>query len=412
MPSRSPPNGEHTRDGRQRPGADPESGPHDPVCTVDWTHRLRFTRHALAPDNLTLRDVICPPDKSARRMLVFIDGGVADTWPGLTGELQQYAATHADRITLAGTVIVPGGEAAKNDRSVADLVVTRIHEARLCRHSTVTVIGGGAVLDAVGFAAAIAHRGMRLVRFPTTTLGQADSGVGVKNGINAFGRKNFLGTFAPPWAVINDFELLATLSERDWRCGFSEAVKVALVKDPEFFELLEREAERIRARDMEPAESVIRRSALLHLDHIVSGGDPFELSQARPLDFGHWSAHKLEQMTHFDVRHGEAVAVGVALDVCYAWGQGWIDRADCTRVLRCLRRFGFDLYHPALEDHETLLEGLDEFREHLGGRLTVVMVRGIGRAFDVHEISRDGMVEAIDKLGELAPQCLATGSEH
>ena len=90
-------------------------------------------------------------------------------------------------------------------------------------------IGGGAVLDAVGYAAATAHRGVRLIRVPTTVLSQDDSAVGVKNGINAFGKKNFVGSFAPPHAVLNDFDLLRTLQDRDWRAGISEAVKVALL---------------------------------------------------------------------------------------------------------------------------------------------------------------------------------------
>ncbi len=110
------------------------------------------------------------------------------------------------------------------------------------------VIGGGAVLDAVGFAAAIAHRGIRLVRLPTTTLGQADSGIGVKNSVNLFGKKNWIGTFAVPWAVINDAALLGTLSDRDFICGFAEAVKVSLLKDAAMFGQLCSSAGEIRRR--------------------------------------------------------------------------------------------------------------------------------------------------------------------
>ena len=138
-------------------------------------------------------------------------------------------------------------------------------------------LGGGAVLDAVGFAAAAAHRGVRLVRVPTTTLAQADSGVGVKNGINAFGKKNFLGTFSPPWAVINDEAFLQTLSDRDWRCGIAEAVKVALLKSERFFDQIGEAVPRLRMRDEQALIPIVRRSAWLHLHHITDGGDPFEL---------------------------------------------------------------------------------------------------------------------------------------
>ena len=154
--------------------------------------------------------------------------------------------------------------------------------------------------------------------FPTTTLSQADSGVGVKNGLNAFGQKNFIGTFTPPFAVINDFNLLATLAPRDKRSGYVEAVKVACIRDANFFDELERDAGQLAAFEPAAMKQLIRRCAELHLDHIATSGDPFEAGSARPLDFGHWAAHKLEQLSDFHICHGEAVAIGIALDVIYS----------------------------------------------------------------------------------------------
>jgi len=265
----------------------------------------------------------------------------------------------------------------------------------------VLAIGGGAVLDVVGFAAATAHRGVRLVRMPTTTLAQADAGIGVKNGVNAFGTKNFLGSFAVPLAVINDEAFLSTLSDRDWRCGLSEAVKVALIKDQRFFELIEASVPRLARREDAAMRPIVRRSAALHLQHIVTGGDPFELQGARPLDFGHWSAHKLEQMTDFRLRHGEAVAIGVALDVVYSAMTGRLAETEAQRVIEVLERLGFVLYDAAMED-PALLDGLEEFREHLGGRLTITLLEGIGRPVDVHEIDRDRLAGAIGQLAVMS----------
>ena len=165
-------------------------------------------------------------------------------------------------------------------------------------------------MDMAGLAAATAHRGVRHIRIPTTTLSQCDSGVGVKNGINAFGKKNFIGTFAPPFAVINDFQLLAPLSPRDKRAGFAEAVKVACIRSREFFDALEEDAAALAQFQPDAMRKLIRRCAELHMDHIATSGDPFEFGSARPLDFGHWSAHKLEQLSDFKIRHGEAVAIG------------------------------------------------------------------------------------------------------
>ncbi len=301
---------------------------------------------------------------------------------------------------------VPGGEALKNDIRALEPMLADFHAARLDRRSYVVVIGGGAVLDAVGFAAAIAHRGLRLIRLPTTTLAQADSGVGVKNSVNLFHTKNWLGAFAAPWAVINDAHLLETLSDRDFRAGFSEAVKVALLKDPRLFEELCQAAPRIRRREMPVCLPIIRRSAELHLEHITQGGDPFEMLQARPLDFGHWSAHKLEAMSGFALRHGEAVAIGIAIDTVYASLALGLDPASATRVVDCLTQLGFALDHPQLGDLPQLLAGLEEFRQHLGGRLTLTMLRGIGQPMEVHEIDRKLMGRAVEQVRQSARRSL------
>jgi 3-dehydroquinate synthase len=241
------------------------------------------------------------------------------------------------------------------------------------------------------------------VRIPTTTLSQCDSGVGVKNGINAFGKKNFLGSFAPPFAVLNDFQLLATLPARDKRAGYSEAVKVACIRDREFFETLEQHALRLARFEPESMRQLIQRCAELHVNHIAGCGDPFEMGSARPLDFGHWSAHKLEQLSGFEVRHGEAVAMGIALDVLYSRRLGWLDPAEAERVLLLLEALGFELYTKEMSQRDPrgswrLLEGLEEFREHLGGRLTLTLLRKIGVGMEVHEIDSAQMLAALEEL--------------
>src|SRR5690606_3688685 len=219
-------------------------------------------------------------------------------------------------------------------------------------------------------------------------LSQNDSGVGVKNGINYFNKKNFLGSFTPPVAVFNDYHFLTTLDDAEWRSGISEAVKVSLIRDAAFFEWIETNASSMVARDMSAMRYQIRRSAELHLQHIA-GADPFETGSSRPLDFGHWSAHKLEQLSDFTVRHGDAVATGIALDTVYSFLSGRLNDDAMKRVLRVIRALGFSLTHPLLEvssDKSPLLDGLNEFREHLGGRLTIMLLRDIGKGEEVHEI--------------------------
>lgn len=371
----------------------------DAPFAVAYMHRLRFTRRGLDPANTTLADLIEPRGDGPAPLLAFIDSGVAEHWPDTQREVAAYLGAHGRYAISAGpAVTVPGGEAIKNDPAHVDHILARIRDAKLCRRSYVLAIGGGAVLDAVGYAAAVAHRGIRLIRVPTTTLSQGDSGVGVKNGINAFGRKNYQGVFAPPWAVINDEAYLTTLDPRDMRCGLSEAVKVALVKDAPFFDQIERGAADLAAGDEHALIPVIRRSAELHLRHITEGGDPFEMIAARPLDFGHWSAHKIEQLSGYAVRHGEAVAIGVAVDAVYSSLVGMLAPSDAARIIACLASLGFDLSHQWLARPGDILAGLDEFREHLGGRLTIMLLAGIGRGVDVHAVDASAMSEAMRRV--------------
>ncbi|MBM4113221.1 MAG: 3-dehydroquinate synthase [Phycisphaerae bacterium] len=361
---------------------------------VDFAHRVVFTRGLFDPANRVLVDSL---RGGAPRAVAFLDSGLAAARPDLESKLRSSLDGRDGRPSLLEVSIVPGGEVCKSDREVVDAVVTSVDRHHLCRRSWVIAIGGGAVLDAVGYGASIAHRGVRLVRIPTTVLAQDDAAMGVKNGINRFGKKNFEGVFAVPWAVLVDSDLLATLSDRHWRSGFSEAVKISLLRDEAFFRQIELDADDLRQRRLERAIPVIRRCAELHLDHIANGGDPFESREARPLDFGHWSAHKLEQLTSFELCHGEAVSIGIALDTQYSVELGWLPQQESDRVANCLLRLGLPICHPSLSDPR-LLEGIEEFREHLGGKLTVTMLRSIGAPQDVNELRSDLISRAIASI--------------
>lgn len=374
---------------------------------VSFQYPVHFTTGVFTAANPLLRDVVTRPGASGvSRVLVVLDSGVEATHPGLLDAIRAYFGAHSSSIELAASVVVlPGGEQVKNDFSHVERLLAAMHAAALCRHSYLVAVGGGAVLDAAGFAAATAHRGVRLIRVPTTVLAQDDSAVGVKNGINAFGKKNYIGTFAPPFAVINDFAFLATLTDRDWRSGVTEAVKAAIIRDPAFFDYLEANAVAIAGRDRAIMEQVIRRSAALHLAHIATCGDPFELGSSRPLDFGHWAAHKLEQLTDYRMRHGEAVGIGIALDTTYSYLAGLLPERQWRRIVGLIHALGLAVYAPALsesfetpQDPRSVLRGLAEFQEHLGGRLTIMLLQDIGRPLDVHEIRIDLMRESIATL--------------
>ncbi len=357
-----------------------------------------FTRDMFAPDNRALVDVLARREPERQhRFVAIVDGGVAAAWPGLFAAIERYADAHHTALVLAAPPWqIPGGEAAK-DRPVLEQLRDRLAELRLDRHAAVVAIGGGAALDVIGYAAATVHRGLRLVRAPTTVLAQNDAGVGVKNGINAYGAKNFLGTFAAPFAVIDDSAFLATLEPRDRVAGMAEAVKVALIRDAEFFGWLEAHAAQLASFELEPVEQLIHRCAELHLAHIAGGGDPFEQGTARPLDFGHWAAHKLELLTQHALRHGEAVAIGMALDARYSVEAGLLDAQGFARVIALLRRLGLPTWHAALRD-PALRGGLADFREHLGGELTITLLAELGRGVDARDIRDELVQRSIDAL--------------
>lgn len=381
----------------------PTDAPADIEFSVPFVHRLRFTRDILGADEGVLLDLLEPSGDLPPRVQFWLDESIAQAQPDLRHRLRAFVMRHTGRITPTGNIqVLPGGETVKNDIHLLERMLKVFHAANLDRRSYIVVIGGGAVLDAVGFAAAIAHRGIRLVRLPTTTLAQADSGVGVKNSVNLFHKKNWLGTFAVPWGIINDSSLLSSLPDRDFVCGFSEAVKVTLLKDASLFDELCHVATRIRERDMTAAEPMIRVSAELHRAHITRGGDPFEALEARPLDYGHWSAHKLEVMSDFQLKHGEAVAIGVAVDTVYSSLMFGLPKSDVTRVLQCLDQLGLVLDHPVLHDTATLFAGLEEFRQHLGGRLTLTMLEKVGRPLEVHTVDYAKMGEAISQVAAFA----------
>src|SRR5688500_4072136 len=371
---------------------------------VSYRHQVHFTDGVFALENSLLSDIMTAGIQRARhKAIVVVDEALSQSQPFLARNIEKYFAAHPELHLVCPPIIIEGGERTKNSYFHVSEIHSQVDRFHVDRHSYIIAVGGGALLDMVGLAAATAHRGVRHIRIPTTTLSQDDSGVGVKNGINAFGKKNFIGTFAPPFAVINDFKLLETLSERDKRAGYVEAVKVALIRDAEFFEQIERDAFRLRDFEPEAMKRVIHRSAELHLNHIATSGDPFEFGSARPLDFGHWAAHKLEQLSEYRLRHGEAVAIGIALDVIYSRRVGYIDRACETRILRLLELLGFELFasellHADAKGRSILLGGLEEFREHLGGQLTITLLRGIGHGFEVHEIDAAEMLAAIREL--------------
>lgn len=362
---------------------------------VQISFDLIFTSHLFENNNSILLDTLVK--NNTAKSLIVIDDGVSKAHPALKENIHNYFNHHKKHLSLAGDIIeIPGGEQSKNNETHIQTILESVNKCSIDRHSYIIAIGGGAVLDAVGYAAAISHRGVRLVRVPTTVLSQNDSGIGVKNGINYFGKKNFVGTFAAPYAVINDDSFLTTLNDRDWRSGISEAIKVALIKDIDFFEWIEKHTDALNQRDLDTMNQLIYKCADLHMKHIQNSGDAFEQGSSRPLDFGHWSAHKLEQLSNYEIRHGEAVAIGIALDSTYSYLKGYLSEQELHRILKTTTQLGFAISYNEMDNK--IVKGLEEFREHLGGLLTIMLLEKLGVGFEVHEMDTDLVLKSIEYM--------------
>ena len=384
---------------------------------VAFRYDVHFVTDAFRPGNDLLGRILGAGQRSAwrKKILPVIDEGLLPHYPDLRERIQAYFAQWggADALILHPPVLAPAGEAAKNDPALVGELHAAIRQGGLCRHSFVLAIGGGSVLDLAGYAAATAHRGVRLVRMPTTVLAQNDSGVGVKNSVNALRAKNFLGTFAPPYAVVNDFSFLASLSDRDWRSGMAEAVKVALVKDAAFFGELETEAERLAPP---PAGRGRHATAHLPVRRAASGpyrrlGGPFrdgKLPSPRLRTLGRaptGATHGLRAAARGSGGHRHRPRRRAYSHLC-----GLLSERDRNRTLDLIETMGFRLYAPEIgerlkdPDHpRSIFQGLEAFREHLGGTLTIMLLAGVGRGVEVHEVDLALYRQAIALLGAPRP---------
>ena len=371
---------------------------------INYNFDVITTNKVFHANNDTLKSVM--PDINAK-CFICLEQVITRTQENIVKEIKSYIQTHYKKLNLIPEFFIQaGGENIKNEPKFVYKLIDKMLDYKVCRHSYVLIIGGGAFLDAVGYACSIFHRGIRHIRFPTTVLAQTDGGLGVKNAINYAGKKNCLGTFNPPNAILNDFSFIRTLPKRDIIAGISEIVKVALIKDKKTFEYIEKNSSKIAQLDWDIIEEIIVQSAIFHLDHIGKGGDPFERGSSRPLDFGHWSAHRLEHISSYYIRHGDAVAMGIALDSYISFLINLLDEKDMLRIINCLKKIGFQLFDESMQKTNDkgellLISGLAEFQEHLGGKLTVLMLKKIGTGLDIHHLKEQHIKQAINFLQQI-----------
>ena len=371
---------------------------------VSYKHRVLFTEGIFDVGNPLLATTVQEVCNNERtKVFIVIDASLLEAIPALKSQIDEYFTQHEATLQLTACWSLPGGEQLKNHADYLQNLYIEIDKHGLCRHSCILAIGGGALLDMVGYAAATVHRGIRHIRLPSTSLSQGDGGCGIKNSVNFAAKKNFLGTFTPTDAVLNDLSFLHALPQARLLDGYIEAVKVALIKDADFFETIERQVDALVTRDPKAIAQVVQTSARHHALHIALNGDPFELTSSRPLDFGHWAAHELEVVSGFALSHGQAVAIGIALDSLYSQQKGFLSQANLERILKLISDLGFECYHEMLTKRTSdgtylVLRGLEEFRKHLGGRLTIPLLRDIAEQFEVNEMDLDMLADCIEQL--------------
>ncbi len=361
---------------------------------VKFNYNIYFTKKIFDKKNKILVNSINTNNNIIKNTIIFIDKNVHKKHKKLTKEINNYFDFHNNKIKLkCNPILISGGEKSKNHNILLKIIYKLLNKYKICRHSYIIAIGGGAILDLIGYVASTAHRGINLIRIPTTVLSQNDSGIGVKNGINLLNKKNFIGNFAIPTVVINDNIFLKTLDDRSWRSGIAEALKVALIKDYDFFKFIKENTDKLNSRNMKVMDKLIYKCAYIHAKHISKNGDPFERQSSRPLDFGHWAAHKLESLTKYKILHGEAVAIGIALDSTYSYIIKYLSKNEWKEIINTIINLGFKIYIKEMEmisnnNEKTIFEGLNEFQEHLGGTLTITILKKIGLGININNIDR------------------------
>ncbi|PWT74853.1 MAG: 3-dehydroquinate synthase [Proteobacteria bacterium] len=292
-------------------------------------------------------------------------------------------------------IVVPEGESHKTWETL-NAIFDQLLAQRCERKTTVIALGGGVVGDLAGFAAAVYLRGVPFIQIPTTLLAQVDSSVGGKTGINHPAGKNMIGAFYQPRLVLADTSTLNTLPDRELSAGLAEVIKYGLIRDRAFFEWLDREMERLTARDPEALARAVRRSCELKAEVVAE--DERETGVRALLNLGHTFGHAIETGMGFGTwLHGEAVAAGTMLAARLSQKLGWLTNTDVSRISDLFRRARLPVTAPDLGARRYLeLMGLDKKVEQ--GRLRLVLLESIGCARVTADFPQQSLDEVLEAL--------------
>ncbi len=301
-------------------------------------------------------------------------------------------------------IVIPDGERSKSMETFARLL-DRLAELECDRRAVLVNFGGGVISDLGGFVASAYMRGIRYANFATSLLGQVDACVGGKVAVNSRHAKNLIGAFHHPSHAAGDPELLATLSDRDFRSGLAEAIKVAILDGSELFEFLERDREAIRAREPAALTHVVGEGARVKMDMIAR--DPYEADLRRPLNFGHTIGHPIEtEFGYRGIRHGEAVAIGMGVATAIALHRGLIERDDADRILDLLQAYDLLGYDEPIRP-DAVVEHVRYVRLIRGKKLHFVLPTRIGAVQITDALENGDLVRGFEHYERIVQERLA-----
>ena len=341
--------GAHLIDSRQNP---------------NWLSTIAFTENSLI-------HALVNAITNTRRLLLVIDD-----YPGQAGDqIQQWLAEHSRKTTITSLKIT--ASAQHKDLEAVEQILNTAASAGLQTSDLLIVVGGGTVMDIAGEAAALYNGGLRYLRVPTTLVGLIDAGIGLKVGVNFEQRKNLIGAYYPPQAVFCDYSFINSLPLAEVHCGLAEIVKIAAVRDATLFELVESHYSDLLQRRWTPkVEQILHRASAAMLEELEA--NPFEVSLRRLPDYGHEFGHMLEELSGYQLRHGEAVAIGMLISNYLAVSLGLLAESDYQRILNLIIAIGLPTWHPCVTA-DNLWQGIfHHILPHKGGQLHLVVPHAIG----------------------------------
>jgi 3-dehydroquinate synthase len=290
--------------------------------------------------------------------------------------------------------ILPDGEIYKNHESL-NRIHSQLLEENFSRDTLIVALGGGVIGDLSGFAASIYQRGVDIVQLPTTLLSCVDSSVGGKTAINHALGKNMIGTFYQPKCVLIGTDMLISLPEREFNSGLAEVIKYGCIMDEDFFLWLEANINRLKERDFNAVSYAISKSCELKAKIVAM--DEQERGGIRALlNFGHTFAHAIEVIEDYKgFKHGEAVAIGMVIAANISYAIGNIELKQQTRIKSLLKTANLPVSLPDFFKSDDLLLAMKRDKKNTGGKLTLVLLERLGKAYLVHNIKLEIILNAL-----------------